>query len=187
ASELFGKPKEGLLGRPAAQVLPGGPFPQQPDALLDLGNIRDYEMDYRANGNEPRVLSISTRVMHDAAEPPEPVAVVCIARDITAQKRSEAQVLQQNEYLLALHETSLGLMNRLDLADLLEAIITRAGSLVGTEHGYVYVVDPDTDELVVQAGTGVFVHTLDYRLKRGAGVGGRVWETGKPMTVNDYL
>ena len=43
ACELFGKPREDLLGRPAAQVLPGGPFPQQPDAeaLVDLGNIRD--------------------------------------------------------------------------------------------------------------------------------------------------
>ena len=58
---------------------------------------------------------------------------------------------------------------------------------MGTEHGYVYVADPDTDELVVQAGTGVFVRTIGYRLKRGVGVGGRVWETGKPMTVSDYV
>lgn len=39
--------------------------------------------------------------------------------------------MSQNEYLTALHETALALMNRLDLTDLLEVIVTRAGTLIG--------------------------------------------------------
>src|SRR5262249_14342160 len=63
---------------------------------------------------------------------------------------------------------------------------TRAGSLVGSDHGYVYVVDPGTDDLVVQAGTGVFTQVICYRLKRGVGVAGRVWGTGRAGAGGGY-
>ncbi|MCA9981755.1 MAG: GAF domain-containing protein, partial [Anaerolineales bacterium] len=46
---------------------------------------------------------------------------------------------RQNEYLAALYETTLGLLERMDTTSLLEAIVTRAGALAGTEHGVLYV------------------------------------------------
>ncbi|MFL5732580.1 MAG: ATP-binding protein [Chloroflexia bacterium] len=196
AAELFGKPQEEVVGEPVSQFLPGVNLLPEPAETAGYDMISPAAQppvltpqsttQYYLEGLTPRVLSISTRVMNDTVETPEPIAVVCIARDITEQVRAEERVRHQNEYLVALHDTSLELMNRLDLTDLLEAIITRAGSLVGSEHGYVYVVDPSTDELVVQAGTGVFVQTIGFRLKRGVGVAGKVWETGRPATVSDY-
>jgi hypothetical protein len=48
-------------------------------------------------------------------------------------------VPDEREELAALHETALGLIERLDLGELLEAIVDRAGTLVGTPHGYLYV------------------------------------------------
>ena len=50
--------------------------------------------------------------------------------DITARHAAEAELRRQNDYLAALHETTLGLMNHLDLAKLLEAIVGRATQLV---------------------------------------------------------
>jgi PAS domain S-box-containing protein len=187
AGELFSQGQEALLGRRVADVLPGAPFPPKLGAPVESGNLQDFEVRYQRDGFPPRVLSISTRAMSDGDSVLETKAVVCIARDITEKKRSEARVRHQNDFLMALHATSLELMNHLELSDVLEAIISRAGSLVGTSHGYVYVVEPESDELVVQAGTGVFTQTLGYRLKRGQGLAGRVWETGKPMTINDYV
>ncbi len=44
--------------------------------------------------------------------------------------------------MTALHETSLGLIDRLDKEELLEVILYRAARLSGTENGYIYLLEP---------------------------------------------
>ncbi len=90
------------------------------------------------------------------------------------------------EELAALHETTIGLIERLDLSSVLGAIVERAGALVGTSHGYLYLVDPDHRSLVVEVGTGMFHTNVGYRVRRGEGLAGQVWETGEPVLVDDY-
>jgi diguanylate cyclase (GGDEF)-like protein len=94
-------------------------------------------------------------------------------------------VLEQAE-LAALHDTTLALLDRLDLEDLLETIVERAGALVGTRHGYLYLPDSGGAELHVHVGTGVFRDLAGHRLPIGAGLAGRVAETGEPLVVDDY-
>jgi diguanylate cyclase (GGDEF)-like protein len=98
----------------------------------------------------------------------------------------DERLRRQNEYLSALHDTALGLINRLDLMELLEAIVTRAGQLVGTPDGHIYLVDPERDEIEAKVAIGTASHFLGYRLRRGEGLAGRVWETGEPIVVDDY-
>jgi diguanylate cyclase (GGDEF)-like protein len=93
---------------------------------------------------------------------------------------------RQRAELEALHQTALGLIDRLDLDELLLAIVERAGALVGTEHGYLYLVDEDRDTLSVHVGTGTFRDHVGYRLRMGEGLGGRVAATGEPLVVDDY-
>jgi|GEM_PF-946048 len=102
------------------------------------------------------------------------------------RKRAEERLRQQNEYLAALHETTLGLMNRLELSNLLEALVTRAGALVGTQHGYVRLVEPGGTEMVMKVGIGIFSKLIGHRLKMGEGLGGKVWQTGQLIAVEDY-
>jgi diguanylate cyclase (GGDEF)-like protein len=91
----------------------------------------------------------------------------------------------EREELAALHETALGLIERLDLAELLEAIVDRAGGLVRTPHGYLYV--PIDDEMLeVKVGTGVFESKVGGTLAKGLGLAGRIWESGEPLAVDDY-
>jgi diguanylate cyclase (GGDEF)-like protein len=94
-------------------------------------------------------------------------------------------VPDEREELAALHETALGLIERLDLGELLEAIVDRAGGLVGTPHGYLYLPAGDST-LEVQVGTGVFESKVGHRIERGQGVAGRVWDSGEPLVVDDY-
>jgi len=94
--------------------------------------------------------------------------------------------LRQNEYFAALHETALGLISRLDIEDLLKAIVTRAGQLTGTSHGLIYLVDPEPNEIEAKVGVGAFSHFIGLRLGQGEGLAGRVWQTGEPLTVPDY-
>ena len=61
-------------------------------------------------------------------------------------KQAEDILHRQNEYLTALHETSLGLIDHLDKEELLEAVLQRAAMLTGTEHGYIYLLDLATED-----------------------------------------
>ncbi len=106
--------------------------------------------------------------------------------DITERKRNEVVLQAQNEYLAALHETALGLMSRLDLNELLHALVTRAGQLLGTEHGFIYLLTPNEEEMEQMVGVGLFVAALGFRLKKGEGVSGRAWEQDRPFVVADY-
>jgi PAS domain S-box-containing protein len=98
----------------------------------------------------------------------------------------EQNLLRKIEHLSALHETSLGLIDRLDKEELLEAILQRAARLSGTENGYIYLLEPSQEEMVMRVGMGFFRKQLGRRVKFGEGVGGKVWETGAPVLVDDY-
>jgi signal transduction histidine kinase/DNA-binding response OmpR family regulator/HPt (histidine-containing phosphotransfer) domain-containing protein/PAS domain-containing protein len=106
--------------------------------------------------------------------------------DITERKRAEEALQQQNEYLAALNATTLGLISRLDLNELLQAIVTRAGQLLGTPHGFMFLLEPGEEEMAQKVGLGIFTDGIGYRLKRGEGVSGRVWQSGRPVVVADY-
>src|SRR6185503_8592220 len=93
---------------------------------------------------------------------------------------------QQNMYLAALQETTLGLIRRLDLNSLLQDIMKRAGELVGTPHTFVFLLKPDAAAMVMRVASGVHRQSIGYRLRKGEGMAGRVWETGQTLVINDY-
>jgi PAS domain S-box-containing protein len=104
--------------------------------------------------------------------------------DVTDEKNAQEQLRQQAKELSVLQDITVGLIEELDVTGLLESILARAAELLDTDHAYLYVVDGG--ELVVRAGTGLFVDWLGYRLRRGEGLAGRVLATGEPYAVDDY-
>jgi PAS domain S-box-containing protein len=109
-----------------------------------------------------------------------------LEKQIHALRNAEEALRRQNEYLTALHETSLGLIDRLDKEELLEAILLRAARLSGTEHGYIYLLEPGDEEMQMRVGMGFFKKQLGLRVKLGEGVGGKVWSSEQPLLVDDY-
>ena len=109
-----------------------------------------------------------------------------LEREIYKVKQIEENLRRQNEYLTALHETSLALIDHLDKEELLEAVLQRAARLTGTEHGYIYLLEPGENEIQMQVGMGFFKSQLGLRVKRGEGMGGKVWESEQPLVVADY-
>lgn len=106
--------------------------------------------------------------------------------DLVARLAAEAALRRQNEYLSALHETTLGLMRRLDLDGLLEAIVNRATQLLGASFGWLYLVDARTNTLEIKFGSDHFPERIGPRLQPGAGLAGQVWQTGRAIAVEDY-
>jgi len=107
-------------------------------------------------------------------------------QELAERQRVDEALRRQNAYLAALHDTTLGLISRLDLRDLLEAIVLRAGQLLGTPHGFIYLVSPDGTELQRQVGVGIFTENRAPRLQPGEGLSGKVWQSGQAIVVNDY-
>jgi signal transduction histidine kinase/DNA-binding NarL/FixJ family response regulator len=107
-----------------------------------------------------------------------------------ARQRNQVVALE------ALHETAISLLGRIDLSDLLETILQRAGRLIGTEHAYIALLEPWPDELggspdpdavmEVKVGIGVMSSYTGLRLHLGEGLTGKVWQTGMPLAVPDY-
>ena len=103
----------------------------------------------------------------------------------SARDNVEASVARE-AYLSALHDTAVTLMDRLEPAEVLETIVKRASTLLGATSGYLYLVDEAAGDLVVEVGIGIFADWYGFRLERGVGIGGRVWQTGQPLAVADY-
>ncbi len=106
--------------------------------------------------------------------------------EVNERRRVEEELRHQNEYLAALHETTLALMNRLDVADLLEAIVARAAQMLRTDHGYVYLVDSSGEALERKVGIGFFAHSLGFKVLPGHGVAGQVWRSEESLVINAY-
>jgi PAS domain S-box-containing protein len=101
-------------------------------------------------------------------------------------KVAEEAFHRQNAYFKALHETSLILIDKIDKEELLENILERATSLTGTEHGYIYLLEPGAGQMQMRVGMGFFKSQLGRLVKIGQGMGGQVWETESPVLVDDY-
>lgn len=106
--------------------------------------------------------------------------------EILERKRAEEALRRQNGYLAALQETTLDLLSQFELDTLLENIVRRAAILMGTSSGYIDLVDSETGQLKPRVGLGALAESLDHVAEPGEGVAGIVWQTGKPLVVENY-
>jgi signal transduction histidine kinase len=109
-----------------------------------------------------------------------------LQEEIAERKQAQDQLNVQNGYLAALHETAIGMISRLDLQDLFETLVTRAGQLMNTQDGFIYIADPGAKEIECKVGVGIFSRLVGLRVSSGEGLGGTVWQSGRPLVVNDY-
>jgi diguanylate cyclase (GGDEF)-like protein/PAS domain S-box-containing protein len=106
--------------------------------------------------------------------------------EISERRLGEKKIQQQKDCLFSLHETALALMNRLDVKDLLETFVVRAGALLGTPNGFIYLIDAAESTFELKAGVGYDAQFVGYRIKRGEGLAGKVWQTNRTIAVSDY-
>ena len=183
----FGYRREEIIGQSVALVHPSEEhfvrFGSVCYSVVDRNGFWRGEWEYQRKDGSP--VPMETVVSELRLPEGGPFGYVAVMRDISERKRV-TEVLRQKEYLDALHETSLGLLKRQKLSDLLEAIVARACALVGCDHGYVFLYDSKTKHLEMKSGWGRLRENIGFSVKPGEGLAGRVFETGAPLTVNDY-
>jgi diguanylate cyclase (GGDEF)-like protein len=109
-----------------------------------------------------------------------------LARERAERLAAERLLDQRDRELGAFHQTALALLQSRAIEELLRTIVTSAAGLLGTEHGFLYLVDQADHVLVTRIGIGRHSSYDGYRLRYGEGLSGKVWATGQPIVVPDY-
>ncbi len=113
-------------------------------------------------------------------------AIDQLLEEIESKHEIEKDLKKKNEYMAALHETSLGMFSRLDLSRVLESIISRASKLTKTPNGFIYLYDPQKKVLELKSAVGEYAGLEGTKLKTGEGIAGKVWEIGDVLLIDDY-
>ena len=109
-----------------------------------------------------------------------------LQEEVMERQRAEQALRAQNEYLGALQITSLDIISHLNLEDLLQTLVTRAGQLLNTPHGYIYLLNPQNGELECKVGVGMFSDLIGFSLKAGEGLAGKIWLSEQPLAIDNY-
>jgi len=113
-----------------------------------------------------------------------PIGKIALLREFKLDAQNKA-LRNQKAILTAFQETTLELHSSLDLNTVLRHIVERACKLLGTAHGYLDILRENGD-LEPVVGIGALEVSLTYKVTKGQGLGGVVWETRKPLVVEDY-
>jgi PAS domain S-box-containing protein len=106
--------------------------------------------------------------------------------DISDRKRKEESIHRHNKYLSALHDISLDMFNRMKVDDLLKAIIIRASELTKIPDGFLHLHNQKENVLEIKAACGQLAPRLGFQIKPGDGLAGKVWESKKPIIIDNY-
>ena len=103
--------------------------------------------------------------------------------------RNRLELQQQRERgLLAVIDSAQDLSSRLDLQELLSAIVSRARNLLGADVAWLSTYDPDAGEFHVLVADGALSQRTSAMVaRRDRGVAGIVMSTRLPFTTPDYL
>lgn len=85
----------------------------------------------------------------------------------------------------ALHHATIGLVDRVELKDVLEHLITHVCLLVNTPHAFVELITADRQYMRGIVNRGVFAGD-PAQLERGHGMVGKIWQSGQPVNIADY-
>ncbi len=152
------------------------------DGLQVNGIVENFEAKLRSKSGKLLDALISAALIELNGEP----HIIISGRDITERLQTEKAMRRQNEYFLALQETTLELLSQIDPDALLEQIVKRAGLLIGTSSGFLDLVEPETGMLIPKVGIGNMADSLNHQVNLGEGVSGWIWQTGQSLVVNDY-
>ncbi len=106
--------------------------------------------------------------------------------ELQERLRAEEKLQRHANYLSAMNEVAMGLLNRLELRPLLESILLKACRLIDTEHGLIELVLPDGLALCQEVGYGSFSKYNGALTLKNEGMVGSVWNNGEMLIVQDY-
>lgn len=185
ACEMNGYSREELIGQ-SIDIL-NIYKPQKAERTAFLSQIRaagklKLETQHRYKTGRVFSIEVSTSLINIGGRE----LVLSIDRDITERKQVEETLRRQNNYLAALHDTTIALLSGLEINALLEGIVARAKILLGIDNGFIYLLTPNEEAMELVVALGLKESALTVRRALGEGVVGTVWQRGEPIIVENY-
>ncbi|MEV7976528.1 GAF domain-containing protein, partial [Streptomyces sp. NPDC086519] len=175
------------VGRPA-------PAPAPASGALDLGaevpgGAEPAYLELLARGAPAEAYEQPVLLARAENRPPERIAALERAKLLALRVRTELEGRRRREAeLSALFETAHDLAGLRDVDAVLQAIVQRARSLLGTDVAYLSLNDPARGDTYMRVTEGsVAARFQQLRLGMGEGLGGLVALTARPYVTDDYF
>jgi PAS domain S-box-containing protein len=185
--EISGYGEEELLCMNIADVIPSEYLASMAERCAGRSSgdrgVHLYQAEFvdAAGRRIPVEVSSSPLVRQD-----EPFGMLIVARDITDRKRVEEELRQRNRELALLNRAGQALTSTLDLDQVLAAVLEEVRRLLDVTASSVWLVEPETGELICQQATGPHRDAVrGWRLAPGEGIAGWVAGSGESLIVSD--
>lgn len=161
-------------------------------AVTALGTAHDADapfLELLARGAAAEAYDRPVLLARAEGGPGERIAALEHAKLLALRVRSELEGRRRREAeLSALFETAHDLAGLRDVDAVLQAIVQRARSLLGTDIAYLSLNDPDKGDTYMRVTEGsVAARFQQLRLGMGEGLGGLVAQTARPYVTDDYF
>ncbi|MCA9920755.1 MAG: PAS domain S-box protein [Anaerolineales bacterium] len=179
-----------ILGKPYHDILPHNIVPLFDNAIekvIASNWVQHIEYPIFNQGN---VYWFSAKISARKDSLKEITGLTMVIRDITELKQTEQALRQKQEQLESLRQVGLELTTKLDLNDLLEAIIDQAIALFSGQGGCLYSYDPQSNSLHLSIESGMHFQASVQAKARCERLAYRVWhskETTISAPVTDFL
>ncbi|WP_406444118.1 helix-turn-helix domain-containing protein [Streptomyces sp. NBC_00631] len=170
------------------------PAPAPAAGALDLGaevpgGAEPAYLELLARGASAEAYEQPVLLARAENRPPERIAALERAKLLALRVRTELEGRRRREAeLSALFETAHDLAGLRDVDAVLQAIVQRARSLLGTDVAYLSLNDPARGDTYMRVTEGsVAARFQQLRLGMGEGLGGLVAQTARPYVTDDYF
>ncbi|WP_280885416.1 GAF domain-containing protein [Streptomyces sp. LBL] len=169
----------------AAQV----PAPGDVGAASVPGSAEAPFLELLARGASADAYEQPVLIARAEGRPAREITALEAAKLFALRVRSELEGRRRREAeLSALFETAHDLAGLRDLDAVLQAIVQRARSLLGTDVAYLSLNDPARGDTYMRVTEGsVAARFQQLRLGMGEGLGGLVAQTARPYVTDDYF
>jgi signal transduction histidine kinase/PAS domain-containing protein len=155
ACQLFRRPESALIGSHIQNLVSEIAAPEFIlDRVILSGSVRDYEFPLINQPIGVVTLSASSFMMRDD-QSMDPVALVCIIRDVTQQKKAQLDIQRHTERQAALYEINLATTSTLELRAVLNVLLEKLTALVPETATTIMLLDKKNGELIKVAARGV--------------------------------
>ena len=184
AEELFGVPRDELLGRSVRDFAPASAAADVDGAWRDFlrkGTATGTFRLLRPDGGERDVeFSATADVM--------PGRHVSVLRDVTARREAVDELRRRERESTMIAELTQRMNARLDLDEILRSVCESARELCGADGATIALPEPGNPDAMTlrQRVAGNVVPMPSQRIERGRGLGGRAMATGRPVRTDDY-
>jgi PAS domain S-box-containing protein len=185
--EMLGHDRDEVIGRPFSDYVVSHQvdlFEERFARFRDTGRVQRAEYELVRGDGLLVPVSIEGRVSLD--QDGNVRQVHFILHDITQRMRAEETLRQRNRELALLNRAAQAINSSLELDEVLAAVLTEAQQLLDVTACSIWLVDPETDELVCRQATPPRDELLrGWRLAPGEGLVGWTVQNRESLVLGD--